>query len=67
MRTTKQLLAVEPQFGYVTRCDCGTLHLTVGVVNLALNHQALRRVHRLHGVALIQLPKPAAVIEAVVQ
>jgi hypothetical protein len=56
MCTTKKLLAVEQQFGCVTRCDCGTIHLTVGVVSLALDQEALGRIYQLVGAALKQLP-----------
>lgn len=57
MCTTKKLLAFESHFGCVTHCDCGTLHLTIGVVSLALDQEALRRIHQLVGAALKQLPE----------
>jgi hypothetical protein len=57
MCTKKTLLAADQQFGFVTQCDCGTLHLTVGVVSLGLDREALRRIHRLIDVALKQLPE----------
>ena len=57
MCMTKKLLAAEQQFGCVIQCDCGTLHLTVGVVSLGLDREALRRMHLLIGTALKHLPE----------
>jgi len=30
----KKVRAAEQQVGFLAQCDCGTLHLTVGVVSL---------------------------------
>ena len=59
MCRTKRLLAAEQQCGCVTLCDCGTVHLTVGIASLALDEKTLRQLHRLLGAALKQLPDRA--------
>ena len=51
----KGLLAVEENFGCVAECGCGTLHVTVGPVSVAVDAQALRRLHELLGAALDKL------------
>jgi hypothetical protein len=51
----KGLLAVEENFGCVAECGCGTLHLTVGPVSVAVDGQALRRLHELLGAAIDKL------------
>ncbi len=49
------LLAVQENFGCVAECDCGTLHVTVGPVSVAIDAQALRRLHDLLGAAIHKL------------
>jgi hypothetical protein len=51
----KGLLAVEENFGCVAECGCGTLHVTVGPVSVAVDAQALRRLHELLGAAIDKL------------
>lgn len=51
----KGLLAVEENFGCVAECGCGTLHVTVGPVSVAVDGQALRRLHELLGAAIHKL------------
>lgn len=51
----KGLLAVEENFGCVAECGCGTLHVTVGPVSVAVDGQALRRLHELLGAAIAKL------------
>lgn len=43
----KGLLAVDENFGHVAQCGCGTLHVSVGPVSVALDAKALRRLHEL--------------------
>lgn len=49
------LLAVEENFGHVAECGCGTLHVTVGPVSVALDSRALRRLHEMLGAAIARL------------
>jgi hypothetical protein len=51
----KGLLAVQDNFGCVAECGCGTLHVTVGPVSVAVDAQALRRLHELLGAAIEKL------------
>jgi hypothetical protein len=39
-------------FGHVLECGCGTIHVTVGPVTLALDPQALRTLHKMLGRAI---------------
>lgn len=55
MCTKVRVLALEDKFGTVAECDCGTLHLTVGSVSVALDEEALKRLHALLSGALKQL------------
>jgi hypothetical protein len=55
----KGLLAVEENFGCVAECGCGTLHVTVGPVSVAVDAQALRRLHELLGAAIDKLNSAA--------
>ena len=63
MCTGKRFLAVEEAFGSVSACDCGTVHLTLGSVSLALNASTLRRLQSMVNAAVKQLP-PAPAGEA---
>ena len=54
MCTGKRQLAVQENFGKVTGCECGTVHVTVGPVSVALDLNSLHRLHRLLGAALRQ-------------
>jgi uncharacterized protein YunC (DUF1805 family) len=51
----KGLLAVQENFGHVAECGCGTLHVTVGPVSVALDAKALRRLHELLAAAIERL------------
>lgn len=57
------VLAVQENFGHITECGCGTVHVTVGPVTLALDSQALRHLHELVGAAITQ--QEAAVEELI--
>ncbi len=46
------ILAMQENFGHVAECNCGTIHLTVGPVSMALDAHALRRLHELLGTAI---------------
>jgi hypothetical protein len=52
MCSAKGLLAVQENFGHVAECECGTLHITVGPMSVALDGKALRRLHELLGHAI---------------
>jgi len=52
------MLAVEEDFGHVAECDCGTIHLTVGAISVALSVEALRRLERLLAAAHTRLASP---------
>jgi hypothetical protein len=55
MCSAKGLLAVQDNFGHVAECACGTLHVTVGPMRVALDGKALRRLHELLGTAIEKL------------
>jgi hypothetical protein len=55
MCTGKGLLAVQENFGMVAECDCGTIHVTVGPVSIALDSHALRQLHGMVGSAIERL------------
>jgi len=55
MCSAKGLLAVQDNFGHVAECECGTLHVTVGPMSVALDGKALRRLHELLGHAIEKL------------
>jgi len=55
MCSTKRFVAVEDDFGAIAECDCGTLHVTVGPVSVALSREALQRLHALTAAALRRL------------
>ena len=43
----KSFLAVHEEFGHVLECDCGSIQMRVGPVTLALDENALRRLHEM--------------------
>ena len=55
MCTHKRILASENDLGKVTECGCGTIHITIGPVSVALNDHAVRRLHALLGTAVQRL------------
>lgn len=59
----KGLLAVQENFGHVAECGCGTLHITVGPVTVALDPRALRRLHEMLGAAIERLHSEADQLE----
>ena len=63
MCTGKGLLAVQENFGHVAVCGCGTLHVTVGPVSVALDAKALRRLHELLAAAIERLDSEAEELE----
>jgi hypothetical protein len=52
MCTGKRVLAVEENFGQVAECECGTVHVTIGPVSVALDSHSLRRLRNLIGAAI---------------
>jgi hypothetical protein len=46
------ILAMRDNFGHVVECGCGTIHVTVGPVTLALDPHALRSLHEMLGQAI---------------
>jgi len=46
---------MEENFGHVMECGCGTMHVSVGPVSLALDARALRRLHEMIGVAITRM------------
>jgi hypothetical protein len=53
------MLAAQDNFGHVAQCDCGTVHVTVGPVSVALDTQALRRLRDLVGAAIEKIDSAA--------
>ena len=51
----KGVLAMEENFGHVMECGCGTMHVSVGPVSLALDARALRRLHEMIGTAIARI------------
>lgn len=51
----KAVLAERDNFGLVAECGCGTVHVTVGPVSVALDVEALRKMHEMLGEALSRL------------
>jgi hypothetical protein len=52
MCTGKKVLAVQENFGQVAACDCGTVHVSIGPVSVALDSHSLRNLHNLLGSAV---------------
>ena len=52
MRAGKRILAVSENFGTVAQCGCGSVHVTVGPVSVALDSDTLQKLHRLLGAAI---------------
>jgi hypothetical protein len=48
----KRILAVSENFGTVVQCGCGSVHVTVGPVSVALDSETLQKLHRLLGAAI---------------
>jgi len=46
------VLALRDNFGHVVECGCGTIHVTVGPVTLALDPHALRTLYEMLGQAI---------------
>jgi hypothetical protein len=46
------MLAVQENFGHVAECACGTIHLAIGPVSVALDSNALRRLLEMVGAAI---------------
>ncbi len=55
MCTGNRLLVVEENFGHVMECGCGTLHVGVGPVSVALDAASLRKLQEMLSVALMRL------------
>jgi len=48
----KRMLAISENFGAVAQCGCGSVHVTVGPVSVALDSDTLQKLHRLLGAAI---------------
>jgi hypothetical protein len=55
MCAEKGLLTLFENFGHVAECECGTIHVSVGTVSVALDSHALRRLHGMLGSAIERL------------
>jgi len=51
----KGILAMEENFGHVLECACGTVHVNVGPISVALDRNAMRRLHDMLGAAIARL------------
>jgi hypothetical protein len=47
-----KVLAVLDNFGAVTQCGCGSIHLSVGPVSVAVDSATLRKLHQMLEAAL---------------
>jgi hypothetical protein len=52
MCTGKRVLATEEGFGHIAECGCGTVHVTIGPVSVALDAHSLIRLNNLLGAAV---------------
>ena len=59
MCAEKGLLTLLENFGHVAECECGTIHVSVGPVSVALDSQAHRRLHGMLGSAIERLDHKA--------
>ena len=50
-----RLLVMEENFGHVLECGCGTLHVGVGPVSVALDVASMRKLQEMLSVALLRL------------
>jgi hypothetical protein len=48
----KRILAELENFGQISECGCGTFHVSIGPVSVALDSNSLRRLHELVGRAI---------------
>ncbi|HTQ97416.1 MAG TPA: hypothetical protein VMH89_11460 [Candidatus Acidoferrum sp.] len=48
----KGMLANRENFGHIVECGCGSIHVTIGPVSVALDSQALRTLHEMIGQAI---------------
>ena len=48
----KRMLAQHENFGHIAECDCGTFHVSIGPVSVALDSNSLRRLYELVGTAI---------------
>ncbi len=48
----KRMLAEHENFGHVAECSCGTFHVAVGPVSVALDSNALHRLYEMVGTAI---------------
>jgi hypothetical protein len=48
----KRMLAISENFGTVAQCGCGSVHITVGPVSVALDADTLQKLHPLLGAAI---------------
>jgi len=46
------MLAMRENFGHVVECGCGTVHVTIGPVTVALDSESLRKLHNMLGQAI---------------
>ena len=59
MCVEKRTLAGDEGFGHIGECDCGTIHLTVGALSVALSVVAFRRLEALLAGAVRRLSSPS--------
>jgi hypothetical protein len=59
-----RLLVLEENFGHVVECGCGTLHVGVGPVSLALDLRSLEKLHEMLGAALARIASPSDEVES---
>jgi hypothetical protein len=52
MCSGKRVLALQENFGQVAACDCGTVHVSIGPVSVALDSHSLRHLHDMLGSAV---------------
>jgi hypothetical protein len=52
MCSGKRVLAVQENFGQVAECDCGTVHVSIGPVSVALDSHSLQNLHNMLGNAV---------------
>ena len=60
MMDAKNVLASRGRFGCVYQCDCGTVHLAVGPVDLKFNAESLVETYEMLGEAVQELKRRSA-------
>ena len=59
MSEEKRVLSARDGLGYVYECNCGTIHVGVGPMDLRMTREGLLEIHQMLEEAVAQLATPA--------